>query len=46
MHFHEIIIPHDNAHYKVIFDIKFIFLEQSADLLRILKHLFSNLRHE
>ena len=46
MHFQEIVMPHDNSHYKVIFDIKFIFLEQSADLLRILKYIFSNLRHE
>ena len=46
MHFHEIIMPHDNSHCKLIFGIKFIFLEQSADLFRILKQLFSNLRNE
>ena len=39
-------MPQDNAHCKLIFDIKYIFLEQSADLLRILKHLFLNLRNE
>ena len=33
MHFQESIMPHDNAHYKVMFDIKFIILEHSADLL-------------
>ena len=46
MHFQEIVMRHDNAHYKVIFDIKFIFVDQSVDLLRILKHLFSNLRNK
>ena len=44
--FEEIVMAHDNAYCKLIFDIKYIFLEQSADLLRILKHIFLNLRNE
>ena len=39
-------MPHDSTHRKLAFGIKFVFLEQSANLLRILKHLFSNLHNE
>ena len=33
-------MPHDITHRKLVFGIKFVFLERSADLLGILKHLF------
>ena len=39
-------MSYDSTYRKLFFGIKFIFLEHSADLLRILKHLFSNLRNE
>ena len=39
-------MPHDRTYRNLVFGIKFVFLEHSADLLRILKHLFSNLRNE
>ena len=39
-------MPHGSTHRKLIFDTKFIFLERSADLIRILKHLYSNLSNE
>ena len=39
-------MPHDRTYRNLVFGIKFIFLEQSADLLRILKHSFYNLRNE
>ena len=39
-------MPHDNTHRKLVFGIKFVFLEHSTELLRILNHLFSNLRNE
>ena len=39
-------MSYDSTYRKLFFGIKFIFLEQSADLLRILKHSFYNLRNE
>ena len=36
-------MPYGSTHRKLIFDTKFIILEHSVDLLRILKHLYSNL---
>ena len=39
-------MPHDSTQRKLFFCIKFVFLEHSTELLRILKHLFSNLRNE
>ena len=33
-------MPYDNTDRKLVFGIKFVFLEHSANLLGILKHLF------